>query len=66
VILARVATEAFGVTVSVAFFVAVRATVATFDVRPTWAAPLVAPANRSAVVAVRTCLKQACMLDSGV
>jgi hypothetical protein len=34
VMLARVAVDALGLTVSVALFVAVRATVATFDVRP--------------------------------
>src|SRR4051794_26631075 len=37
VMLARVDVDAFGVTVSVAFLVAVKATVAPFDVRPTCA-----------------------------
>ena len=43
VMFARVATDAFGLTDSVAALVAVRATVATLDVRPTWARAFLSP-----------------------
>jgi hypothetical protein len=49
VILASVAVEAFGVTVSEVAFVAVKATVAAFDVNPTCAiAVLLLPSTRTA------------------
>src|SRR5687767_560420 len=53
VMLASVAVEAFGLTVSVAALVAVKATVATFDVRPAWAIALLAPTNSRAVAPAR-------------
>jgi len=66
VMLARVAVDAFGVTVSVAFFVAVKATVATFEVRPTWPYALLAPTSRRAEALTRAFFNRACIADSGL
>jgi hypothetical protein len=53
VMAANVAVDAFGVTVSVASFVAVRETVATFDARPIWARAVSLP-NRTRTAAPTT------------
>ena len=50
VMLASVAVDAFGVTVSVAFFVAVNATVATFDVKPICATAVLGNISTAAAV----------------
>src|SRR4051812_45884571 len=65
VMLASVEVGVLGVTVSVAFFVAVRLTVATFDVRPTCAIALVVPMTRTAVVVTAFLMKQR-IADSGL
>jgi hypothetical protein len=58
VMFASVAVEALGVTVSVAFFVAVNATVATFDNRPTWAMAVLVLAKINTVAAVTAFLRR--------
>jgi len=56
VMFARVATDAVGVTESVAALVAVRATVAVLDVVPIWAEALPAPIRSTAVAPSRAFL----------
>jgi hypothetical protein len=56
VILARVAVDAFGLTVRVGSFVAVSATVATFDVNPTCASVLLAVTSTSTAATAKVLL----------
>jgi hypothetical protein len=61
VMLARVAVEAFGVTVRVASFVAVNATVATFEVRPTCASAVLVVVKSKAAAPVSAFLRRECI-----
>ena len=61
VIDASVAVEAFGLTVSVALFVAVRSTVAPLDVRPTCATALLVPTTRRAAAPANAFLNMGCI-----
>ena len=58
VMLASVAVDALGLTVSVAALVAVRATVARFDVRPTWACAVSLPTRNQAAAPTTAFFKQ--------
>jgi hypothetical protein len=59
--LARVAVDALGVTVKVAFFVAVNATVATFEIRPTCACAMLVVVTSIAAAPMSALLRRDCI-----